>query len=174
MIVLIISLEFRKGSWRRLFKAGVNEHRSSRGLPLWRICIWKKLKFQANSSLQAGAAELFYRLGKAPQPSPVKEHPLSQAGSLLCQRAPLWGHWRRELTGYSASELHLLCTTERITVGSDRDTLTRFKASRRAEPRWVSAKGKGLLPPLAGLPRVGEGTQCYLEPPSSLDGQGHL
>ena len=56
------------------------------------ICIWKKLKFQANSSLQAGAAELFYRQGKAPQPSPVNEHPLSQAGSLLSRCAPLWGN----------------------------------------------------------------------------------
>ena len=70
-----------------------------------------------------------------------------------------------ELTGYSASELHLLCTT-RITVGSNRNTLTRFKASGRAEPRRLSAKGKGLLPStFRSSPWGGEGTQCSLEPP---------
>lgn len=92
-------------------------------------------------------AELFYRQGKAPQPSPVNEHPPSQAGSLLSQCAPCMGQREKgELTGYPGSELHLLCTTIRITVGSNRNTLARFKASGRAEPRRVSAKGKGLLP----------------------------
>ena len=98
-------------------------------------------------------AELFYRQGKAPQPSPVNVHPLSQAGSLLSQCAPFMGQrGKGELTGYPGSELHLLCTTIRITVGSNRNTLARFKASGRAEPRWVSAKGKGSSPPLPGLP----------------------